>query len=110
MRILFDRNVEPRYIAAIASRSGMSVTRVDDRLPQTAPDRTIAALAERENWVVFSRDDDFFKKACHREIGLLFFSKQHNTRASEIATAVERIDDAYNDHTEIKEGLPGQWV
>lgn len=110
MRILFDRNVEPRYIEAIGEISGLTAERADDHFPQTAPDHQIASLAEREGWVVFSRDDDFFEEVRAREIGLLFFSKRHNTPAGEIAHAVKQIIAVYNAPTQIEEGLPGQWV
>ncbi len=101
MQILFDRNVEPRYITAIDSISGITVERADDRLPQTAPDNQIADLAAHESWVVFTRDDDFFKEVREREIGLLFFSKRQTTSADEIAAAAERIADAYSTSTQI---------
>lgn len=111
MRILFDRNVEPKYINAIAAIQDVTVEHVDDRLPQTANDREIVDLADREDWVVFTRDDDFFQHARGQGIGLIFFSKRHSTLPGKIATAIELIKDAYqSDYRQIEEGVPGQWT
>lgn len=48
MDILFDRNVEPKYIDAIASIPGVATEHVDAHLPQDADESEITDLANRE--------------------------------------------------------------
>ena len=111
MRILFDRNTPGRYIDAIAKRPWSTVERSEDLLSKTAPDSDIADLAERDGWVVFTRDERFFKQMKdHRNCGSLFFKMGRNDRAGEIADAVENIKNAYPDESSIACGLPGGWV
>ena len=90
MRILFDRNVEPRYIDAIAATEWAVTERVDDHFAQTAPDRRVAR----------GRYD----------CGLLFFHQKHATNPSHLVAAIDNIRTSYTGYSEIEEGLPGNWV
>ncbi len=111
MRVLFDRNVEPRYIDAIGAENWSVTERAADCLPETAPDRRVARYAEDHDMVVFTRDDDFFRLLRDRyRCGLLFFHQKHATSPAQIVTAVDNIRRSYTDYTEIEEGLPGNWV
>jgi hypothetical protein len=107
MKILFDRNVEPKYINAISSIPSVSVEHVDEYLPQDANDSEIINLAKREKWIVFTRDDDFFQPARGQGVGLLYFPKKHDTLPGEIKTSIELIKDAYRPRTaRSKRGSP----
>jgi hypothetical protein len=111
MNILFDRNVEPKYIDAIASIPDVSTEHVDNHLPQDADDSAITDLAKHEEWVVFTRDDHFFQHTRGRGVGLLYFPKKHDTPPGEIKTSVTLIKDAYQPpYSQIEEGVPGQWL
>ena len=111
MRILFDRNTPGAYIDAIEQRSWSTVECTDNLLPKDADDSRIADIAERNDWVVFTRDEQFFRELKNnRNCGALFFKMGRNDRASKIADAVERIESAYPDQSGIACGLPGGWV
>jgi hypothetical protein len=111
MRILFDRNVEPRYIDAIAATEWAVTERVDDHFAQTAPDRRVARYAEEHDMVVLTRDDDFFRLVRGRyDCGLLFFHQKHATNPSHLVAAIDNIRTSYTGYSEIEEGLPGNWV
>ena len=110
MRVLFDRSVEPRFIHALESTPWATVTRSVDHFPPDAPDEDIMDWAETNNWVVFTRDDDFFRLARQGNCGLLFLHKRRDPNPGTIADAVAKINDAYTDHKNIEEGLPGKWA
>jgi hypothetical protein len=110
MRILFDRNVEPRFVHAIESTPWATVTRSEDHFPPDAPDEDITDWAEANDWVIFTRDNDFFRLARDSDCGLLFLHKRRDPNPGTIADAVARIDAAYTDHEDIEEGLPGNWA
>ena len=109
MRILFDQNVEPKYIEALEREHWTTTDHCGNHFPDDAPDADIADFAEANDWVVFTRDDDFFRIASQRDCGLLFFHKQHNPQPATIAAKVEKISNAYSNHDNIREGLPGTW-
>ncbi|MEF8887215.1 MAG: DUF5615 family PIN-like protein [Haloarculaceae archaeon] len=111
MNILFDRNTEPRYINAIATEPWANTEFADDHLSQTASDPKLAQYAETNDMVLFTRDADFFKLVRDQyDCGLLYFRKGKRTTPGDIVLAVERIRDAYANHDNIEEGLPGNWV
>lgn len=111
MRLFFDRSTEPRYVNALAQEPWTTTVWCDSRFPQTAPDRDLAEFAQDNGYVVFARDDDFFKLVRHQyNCGLLYFRKGKSTAPGDIVTAVERVSNAYPDHTKIEEGLPGNWI
>jgi predicted nuclease of predicted toxin-antitoxin system len=109
MRLLFDRNVEPKYIEPLASESWTTTAHVDDHFSQTASDATIADFAEANEWVLFSRDRPFFTIAATRNCGFLLLDKAREPSPSRVVRAVKAIRSAYDDHRTIRESIPGGW-
>lgn len=113
MDILFDRNVEPRYQQALDREPWTTVDHCGNHFPQDAqntPDEKIADFAETNGWVLFTRDRPFFGRAQTRNCGLLLLDKSRNPSASDVVLAVERISNAYTDHDNIRESIPGNWI
>jgi predicted nuclease of predicted toxin-antitoxin system len=110
MRLLFDRNVEPRYIDCLADEGWTTIAHVDDHFPQTAADASIAAFAEAHEWVLFSRDRPFFTIAATRNCGFLLLDKSRDPSPETVVQAVAAIMTAYDDHRTIMESIPEGWI
>lgn len=110
MDILIDRNVEPRYVNAIADVDRVDFLLAEDRFEDTTPDRELVRYAAGHRMVVWTRDNDFFDLVLGRKCGVIYHHPQDRTSPGTIAEAIARIIDVYPDATEIAEGLPGEWV
>ena len=108
MRILCDHHVPPRYVHAFEQKPEITVTTVRDSLTRDAPDAEIAAFAKREDWVVYTNDDDFY----HPDLshGLVVYSQRENPSPGDIVDAVLAIDRAYVSPTEVNEFVPDGWI
>ena len=109
MRLLFDRNVEPKYIEPLASESWTTTMHVDEHFSQTAADARIADFAEANAWVLFSRDRPFFTIAATRDCGFLLLDKARDPSPTTVVRAVAAIKSAYDDHRTIEESIPVGW-
>lgn len=107
MRILCDQNVPGKYVAAFRDADGITVATVEDKLEHDATDAEIATYAERNQWVVFTNDDDFF--VAGGDHGLLLFDQLEDPQPRKVARAVQQIADVYVDPAEIIESVPGDW-
>jgi hypothetical protein len=107
MRILCDQNVPEKYLHALADGNA-TVTTVEDVLEHDATDSEIAAYAETNGWVVFTNDDDFYVDG--GDHGLLFYSQIEDPSPGAVVEAVERIDAAYENASEIVETVPDGWA
>jgi hypothetical protein len=107
MRILCDQNVPVKYVEAFERADDVTVTTVADALDHDAPDTEIATYAEREGWVVFTNDDDFF--VAGGDHGLLLYDQLEDPRPGDIVDAVQQIDRVYTDSSDIVESIPGDW-
>lgn len=107
MRILFERNIANKYTDALAAEQWTTVTNCDDHLKSNALDKDIAEFARRNDWVVMTIDDDFFK---FPNIGIMLLHQTENPNVGDVVDAVESIANAYSDHSKIKEPVPGRWA
>jgi len=78
MDILFDQNVNSKYVSALVQIDGVSVRTVKDALNPETSDADIASRARVNGWVVFTNDDDFFVHSS--DIGLLYYSQVEDHR------------------------------
>jgi len=108
MRILCDQNVSAKYIEAFQRADFVTVTTVADALKHDVKDKDISAYAEREEWVVFTNDDDFF--VAGGDHGLLLYDQIEDPDPGEILAAVQQIKQVYADLSDIVEKLPGEWI
>ena len=106
MRILFDRNVEPRFIHAIDQESWTTTDHVDNHFSQTAPDSDLADFAEDRGWVLFTRDAPFFGRSKARKCGFLLLHQSRDPSPGTVVASIRRIRDSYPDHTNIYESVP----
>lgn len=60
MHFLIDENV-PSSAVAVLQEIGQSVRRVVDILPAGTDDEALAALAQKEDWILVTHDKDFKK-------------------------------------------------
>lgn len=108
MDILFDQNVNSKYLSALEGIDGVSVRTVKDALDPEASDGNIASRARDNEWVIFTNDDDFFVHAS--DIGLLYYSQVEDPSPGDVAAAVRQISTVYEDPVDIVETVPGDWV
>ena len=108
MRILCDQHVDHRYVHALRRTSGITVTTVRHVMSADAPDGEIASYAAANDWLVLTSDDDFFAE--RRAHGLLFYQQLDNPTPSDVAAAVQAIDEAYDDNSTVVEKVPDGWV
>lgn len=107
MRILCDQNVPSKYVEAFQLAEGITVTTVEAELQHDATDTEIATYAERNDWVVFTNDDDFF--VAGGEYGLLLYDQIEDPSPGAVIEAVQQIGRAYTDPANIVESVPGDW-
>lgn len=108
MRVLCDQNVATKYVEAFRRAGGITVTTVDEVLDHDASDTEIAAYAERNGWVVFTNDDDFF--VAGGDHGLLLYDQLEDPSPGDVVSAVQQISRAYENPAQITESVPGAWV
>lgn len=108
MRVLCDQNVPAKYVSALRDADGVTVTTVEDALEHDATDAEIAAYAERDGWVIFTNDDDFF--VAGGDHGLLLYDQLENPSPGDIVRAVQQIEQVYTDSADITETVPGEWL
>lgn len=108
MRILCDQNVPAKYVDALESTDDFTVATVEDVLQHDATDSEIAAYAEKNQWVVFTNDDDFF--VAGGEHGLLLYDQLEDPNPGDVVQAVQRIGQVYADPSNIVESVPGEWI
>jgi hypothetical protein len=108
MKVLREHNVGWKYLNALAAIDGVTVERCTDDLPADAPGTDIAEFAQRESYVILTRDEDFF--ALDPDCGILFLAPNRAPQPSGVRRAVERIIEAYADDGDVREPVPGRWV
>ena len=108
MRILCDHHVPPRYVQAFEQEPAVTVTAVRTLLSHDASDAMIAAVARRDDWVVFTNDDDFYSPTPSH--GLVVYSQRDNPAPGDVVDAMLAIDRAYTSPSEIIEFVPNGWV
>lgn len=108
MRILFERNIANKYVDALAAESWTTVELADDHFAPTADDEEIAEFAAKNEWVVFTTDDDFF--GVNPQCGVIWMDQQAGPIPGEVVAAVEKIRGFYTDHSSIRESVPGPWI
>jgi predicted nuclease of predicted toxin-antitoxin system len=108
MRILCDQMVEERYVSALRDEEQHIVSRVRTELAPNADDDAIADYATRNDWVILTSDDDFFREEINH--GLLYFNQVGKPTPRELCEAISKIDRAYDDHAMILESIPSEWV
>jgi predicted nuclease of predicted toxin-antitoxin system len=106
MRILFDRNVEPKFIQAIDQEPWTTTDPVDNHFPQTADDSDLADFAEANDWVLFTRDEPFFGRSKRRNCGFILLHQKRNPRPGAVVDTLRQIRDTYSDYSNIYEGVP----
>ena len=107
MHILCDQHVDHRYVHALRRTGGITVTTVRHVMSADAPDGEIASYAAANDWLVLTSDDFFTERRAH---GLLFYQQLDNPTPSDVAAAVQAIDEAYDDNSTVVEKVPDGWV
>lgn len=110
MRILCERHVPPKYVDALDSVPWATVSTTGETFHPEADDETIAEYAAANGWVVLTRDRDFFGLATAVGVGVLYLDMRRNPSPGILVEASESIGEAYADHAEIIESVPGNWV
>lgn len=108
MRILVDQNPAQKYVDAFEQADDIMVATVADVLEHDVSDADIATYAETHEWVVFTNDDDFFVTGSDH--GLLLYDQIDDPSPGEVVAAVQKIEQAYADPSEITESVPDGWV
>lgn len=108
MRLLCDQNVAQRYVDACVAAPDLQAVTVRGVLDPRAADADIAAYASRHDYVVFTSDDDFFRLA--DRCGCIYYHQPTVPTVGDVLEALRAIGDAYEDHSEIVEVVPGDWV
>lgn len=110
MRILCETNIPPRYVEALEEEGWTTIATTTEYLHPEADDEIIAEFAATNDWVVFTRDTDFFEVTKQHELGVLFLHMTRTPSPSAVVSAVSAIANAYDDHAEIHESIPGGWA
>lgn len=111
MRILCESHIPGSYVSALRNESWTTIEECPVRFSPGTNDADIAAYAEENQFVVFTRDAPFFGKidADEYECGGLFLHMQHRYRPSAVVEAVADVAAAYLDHSEVAENLR-EWL
>lgn len=110
MRVLCERHIPPQYSEALESEAWSTVSSTDGLFHPEATDETIARYAADNDWVVLTRDRDFFDPATRFGFGVLYLDMRRSPAPGIRVTAIKTIGDAYTDHEEILESVPGNWI
>jgi len=108
MRLLCDHNVASKYVQAFERTDAVIVSTVAVELSAEATDDEIVRFAERDDWIVFTSDDDFFDRA--GACGLLVYNQLADPSPGNVTDAVMAIDSAYESNRDIVETVPGDWI
>jgi hypothetical protein len=108
MRLLCDQNVARRYIDACVDAPDLHAVTVRGVLDPRASDADIAAHAATHDYVVFTSDDDFFELA--DRCGFVYYHQPTVPAVGDVLEALRAIGNAYDDHSEIVEVVPGDWI
>ena len=108
LRILCDRSADQRFVDTFERTGWITVIRVEDVLPADAPDRDISEFAEQHDWIVFTEDSDFLNHD-HRR-GLVRYHPLDNPSPGTVVDALRAIGEAFDDHRDIEQRVPGDWV
>ena len=108
MRLLFDQNVAQRYIDACVAAPDLQAVTVRDVLDPRATDPDIATYAAKHDYVVFTSDHDFF--ALSDRCGCIHYNQVVDPPVGDVLAALRVISNAYTDHEQIFEVVPGNWV
>lgn len=79
-----------------------------EELSQDTDDTAISEYAEHHDWVVFTEDDDY--RALDHDRGLVLYTHLDRPSPGDTVDALRAIADAYDDHRNIDENAPGEWV
>jgi hypothetical protein len=104
VRVLWDRNVDDRYIETFRRTDWITVATVTEALAMDAVDPDISDYAAQNGWVVFSEDDDFL--ALDDDHGLVLYHQHAKPAPGDVVRALRAISEAYADHSEIEEYVP----
>lgn len=121
MELVCDRNVADKYYRAFQQADWITVRRVRDVLSVTAPDTTIIDIARNRGWVVFTADVRFLATdeagAAGRGTetstaagGIVFYRQQEDPSPGDVIAALRTIARSYDDYSEIREYVPGDWL
>jgi predicted nuclease of predicted toxin-antitoxin system len=109
MRLLCDQNVDQRYVDAFVATNDFSAVTVRAVLDARASDPDIAAYAAANEYVVFTSDDDDFLRL-DTVCGRCYYVQTNAPLVGDVLAGLRAIRDVYDDHSEIVEGVPGNWV
>lgn len=119
MELLCDRNVADKYYQAFRGTGWISVHRVSDVLPNDAPDSDIIDHARERGWVVFTSDVRFLAdepgelaaiETPRADCGVIFYRQPADPSPGDVVDAIRAISRSYEDHREIREYVPGDWI
>jgi hypothetical protein len=108
LRILCDHSADQRFVDTFERTDWITVIQVEDVLSEDAPDRDISEYAEQYGWVVFTEDDDFLDIDHNR--GVVRYHPLDDSSPGDVLDALRVIVDAYDDHRDIEQRIPGRWA
>ena len=107
VRLLCDENVDQRYVETFRSTDWITVTTVREALSPEATDEAVAEFAASAEWVVFTGDDDFLR--ADPDCGVVFYHQLERPSPGDLVDALRAIEEAYTDHDDVREFVPGGW-
>lgn len=110
MKILCDENVPNKYAREIANLNSVTVTTVETELGAGVNDYVVRDYAEQNDSVVLTNDKGFLQTKHADNHGLLYIFQNNNPAAGDVATAIDKIESAYQDPGDIDEVVPNGWV
>lgn len=110
MKILCEQHVPPKYLNALRSERWATVKSTSEEFDDDDPDDEIAVYAARNEWVVLTRDRDFFQLVSTYDCGVLYLDQRRDPFASDLVNSIREIKDAHTDYSDIAESIPGDWV
>lgn len=108
--MLCERHVPSKYVEALESSPWTNVTTTETRFHPEVDDRTIARYAAENSWVVLTRDRDFFELSDRFGFGVLYLDMRRTPPPGTLVAAIEAVGEAYVNHVEIVESVPGDWI
>jgi predicted nuclease of predicted toxin-antitoxin system len=109
MRLLCEGHIPTRYRQALASEDWTTVRETTEFLAPDAADVRIARFAARSDWVVLTRDLDFFRLVEDHGCGVVYLAMTRTPTPAALVAALRSIDAAYDDHSRVAESVPGGW-
>lgn len=108
MRVLCDQNVDERYVETFRETDWMTVSTVRAERSPAARDEEISRFAADNDWLVFTGDDDFLEY--DHDCGVVLYLQTERPSPGAVVDALEAIDEAYAEHDDIHEFVPGGWT